>query len=171
MGLVLESRIKFLTFLFKNGNMSTLGLVPNASPYTPKREPQKRWRSRLIRVARRNMGCYRYLVWFLLLCIILEGLANGVVAAGLACNWGTRSTHPLPPTIVVKLLKDNGFSKVKLFEADPGALKALGNSGIQVMVGIPNEFLASLASSVGVAENWVTKNVSTFISKHGADIR
>ena len=126
----------------------------------------------IFRVAGRNMGCYRYLAWFLLLCIILEGLANGVVAAaGLACNWGTRSTHPLPPTIVVKLLKDNGFSKVKLFEADPGALKALGDSGIQVMLGIPNEFLASLASSVGVAENWVAKNVSTFISKHGADIR
>lgn len=125
---------------------------------------------------------YGYLVWFLLLCIILQGLANGVVAVGpasngvvaaggLACNWGTRSTHPLPPTIVVKLLKDNGFRKVKLFEADPGALKALGKSGIQVMLGIPNEFLAPLASGVGVAENWVTKNVSSFISKYGTDIR
>lgn len=114
---------------------------------------------------------FRYLVWFLLLCILVEGLAKEVVAAGLACNWGTRSTHPLPPNIVVKLLKDNGFSKVKLFEADPGALKALGRSGIQVMLGIPNEFLASLASSVGVAENWVTQNVSSYISKYGADIR
>jgi hypothetical protein len=114
---------------------------------------------------------FRYLVWFLLLCILVEGFAKGVVAAGLACNWGTRSTHPLPPNIVVKLLKDNGFSKVKLFEADPGALKALGKSGIQVMLGIPNEFLAPLASSVGVAENWVTQNVSSYISKYGADIR
>ncbi|KAA0046409.1 glucan endo-1,3-beta-glucosidase 6 [Cucumis melo var. makuwa] len=90
---------------------------------------------------------------------------------GFACNWGTRSSHPLPPDIVVKLMKDNGFNKVKLFEADPGALQALGNSGLQVMLGIPNEFLASLASSVRVAENWVAKNVSYFVSNFGTNIR
>ncbi|CAB4288041.1 unnamed protein product [Prunus armeniaca] len=111
-------------------------------------------------------------LWVLLLCIIGEGLVKGVLGVGgLACNWGTRSTHPLPPSIVVKLLKDNGFSKVKLFEADPGALQALGGTGIQVMVGIPNELLAPLASSVTVAENWVSKNVSSYISKNGVDIR
>lgn len=106
----------------------------------------------------------------LLVCILLsEGLSKGVF--GLACNWGSRSTHPLPPEIVVKLLKANGFNKVKLFEADPGPLKALGNSGIQVMVGIPNDLLASLASSVQVAEKWVAQNVSSYISKSGVDIR
>lgn len=111
-------------------------------------------------------------LWVLLLCIIGEGLVKRVLGVGgLACNWGTRSTHPLPPTIVVKLLKDNGFSKVKLFEADPGALQALGRTGIQVMVGIPNELLAPLASSVTVAENWVSKNVSSYISRNGVDIR
>lgn len=111
-------------------------------------------------------------LWVLLLCIVGEGLVKGALGVGgLACNWGTRSTHPLPPSIVVKLLKDNGFSKVKLFEADPGALQALGGTGIQVMVGIPNELLAPLASSVTVAENWVSKNVSYYISKNGVDIR
>ncbi|XWS26516.1 hypothetical protein CRYUN_Cryun26dG0038200 [Craigia yunnanensis] len=95
-------------------------------------------------------------------------LAKGVL--GLASNWGLQSTHPLPPNIVVKLLKDNGFNKVKLFEADPGALKALGRSGIQVMVGIPNDMLASLACSVRNAEAWVQQNVSNYISKYGTDI-
>ncbi|KAE9448912.1 hypothetical protein C3L33_19224, partial [Rhododendron williamsianum] len=90
---------------------------------------------------------------------------------GLACNWGLQATHPLPPKIVVKLMKDNGFEKVKLFEADPEALKALGNSGIQVMLGIPNDFLAPLASSVRIAEDWVSQNVSSYISKTGVDIR
>uniref|UniRef100_A0A2N9EES3 glucan endo-1,3-beta-D-glucosidase n=1 Tax=Fagus sylvatica TaxID=28930 RepID=A0A2N9EES3_FAGSY len=112
---------------------------------------------------------FRYFLWFLLLCFLGEGLAKG--ALGLGCNWGTRLTHPLPPNIVVKLMKDNGFDKVKLFEADPGALKALGRSGIKVMLGIPNEFLAPLASSVRVAEDWVAQNVSSYISKNGVDIR
>ncbi|XP_075475498.1 glucan endo-1,3-beta-glucosidase 5-like [Primulina tabacum] len=90
---------------------------------------------------------------------------------GLGCNWGTRATHPLPPNIVVNLMKVNGFDKVKLFEADPWAMQALGRSGIQVMVGIPNEMLASLASSVRVAEEWVSQNVSYFLSQKGVDIR
>ncbi|KAK0572065.1 hypothetical protein LWI29_025614 [Acer saccharum] len=54
-------------------------------------------------------------------------------------------------------MKDNGFNKVKLFEADPGALKALGRSGIQVMIGIPNELLAPIASSVSVAPHGSNK--------------
>lgn len=93
------------------------------------------------------------------------------VKAGLACNWGTRATHPLPASIVVRLLKENGFDKVKLFEPDDDALTALGNSGIEVMVGIPNDFLATLASTVTAAENWVAQNVSSYISKNGVDIR
>ncbi|KAJ4953888.1 hypothetical protein NE237_030720 [Protea cynaroides] len=93
------------------------------------------------------------------------------IAEGLGWNWGTRASHPLPPDIVVQLLKDNGFNKVKLFEAEPAALKALGNSGIQVMLGIPNEFLAPLAGSVRAAEDWVQQNVSSFVSANGVDIR
>ena len=60
---------------------------------------------------------------------------------------------------------------MKLFEADPAALKALGNSGIQVMVGIPNDLLATLASNVDAAIAWVNQNVSSYISKNGVDIR
>lgn len=101
--------------------------------------------------------------------MIFQGLVVGI--EGLACNWGSRASHPLPPEIVVKLLKDNGFDKVKLFEAESGPLKALGNSGIQVMVGIPNEMLEPLAGSVQAAINWVYQNVSTYISKYGVDIR
>lgn len=111
----------------------------------------------------------QYLLYFFVLFLLSEGLTKGVV--GLACNWGLQSTHPLPPNIVVKLMKENGFDKVKLFEADPGALKALGKSGIQVMVGIPNDLLAPLASSVRAAEDWVQQNVSKFISLNGVNIR
>lgn len=114
------------------------------------------------------MGLQHFTTCILLaLCILSQGLG----AFGFACNWGTRLSHPLPPSIVVKMMKDNGFKQVKLFEADPSALKALGNSGIQVMVGIPNDLLASLATNVNAAIAWVNQNVSTYISKNGVDIR
>ncbi|KAF7837606.1 glucan endo-1,3-beta-glucosidase 5 [Senna tora] len=118
------------------------------------------------------MGLHNLTRFLFLLAVYIVSLGffpKGVV--GFACNWGTRSTHPLPPHIVVQLMKDNGFNKVKLFEADAGALKALGNSGIQVMVGIPNDLLAPIASSVNNAVAWVTQNVSNYISKNGVDIR
>lgn len=93
------------------------------------------------------------------------------LAEGLAVYWGNRASHPLPGDIVVRLLKDNGFNKVKLFEAEPQAMMALGRTGIEVMVGIPNEFLYPLATSVGAAEDWVSQNISVYISKYGVDIR
>lgn len=102
-------------------------------------------------------------------CFFFIALFHGV--RGLAVNWGTQSTHQLPPEITVRLLKANGFTKVKLFEADPGAMKALGKSGIQVMVGIPNELLAPLASSVTNAVNYVQQNISNYVSKYGTDVR
>lgn len=124
-----------------------------------------------IQIKQLNNMALGYLVWLLLLSLVGGEGGLGVEGIGLACNWGTISTHPLPPEITVKLLKDNGFNKVKLFEAQPGVLRALGNSGIQVMLGIPNDFLAPLASSVGFAVQWVSQNVSTYLSKYGVDIR
>ncbi|KAJ8753131.1 hypothetical protein K2173_017690 [Erythroxylum novogranatense] len=111
------------------------------------------------------MGFYSGLIGLL-------GLLSVVSAvSGIGANWGTQSTHPLPPETVVKLLKENGIQKVKLFDADYGVLNALGKSGIEVMVGIPNDMLSSLASSVKAAERWVSKNVSTHITSNNVNIR
>ncbi|RVW36932.1 Glucan endo-1,3-beta-glucosidase 6 [Vitis vinifera] len=90
--------------------------------------------------------------------------------SGIGANWGTQATHPLPPETVVDLLRDNGIDKVKLFDADYGNLKALGKTRIEVMVGIPNEMLASLAGSVKSAEKWVAKNVSEHMTTNNVNI-
>ncbi|KAF1002813.1 hypothetical protein AG4045_028374 [Apium graveolens] len=47
------------------------------------------------------------------------------VVNGIGANWGTQATHPLELSTTVKLLKDNGFQKVKLFDADSITLTAL----------------------------------------------
>ncbi|XVF58559.1 hypothetical protein PTKIN_Ptkin07bG0075700 [Pterospermum kingtungense] len=91
--------------------------------------------------------------------------------SSIGVNWGTVSSHKLKPSTVVDLLKDNNIQKVKLFEADPLVLRALMGSGIQVMVGIPNEMLASLSSSPAASDLYIRQNVSAYIGKGGADIR
>lgn len=89
----------------------------------------------------------------------------------IGANWGTQSTHPLPPSVVGRMLKDNGIQKVKLFDADYDSLNALSGSEIEVMVGIPNDLLYYLANSVAAAEQWVQQNVSRHISSNSVNIR
>ncbi|CAI9775648.1 unnamed protein product [Fraxinus pennsylvanica] len=96
-------------------------------------------------------------------------MVNSVHSIG--ANWGTQATHPLPFTTVVKLLKDNGIQKLKLFDAESDVLNALRGSGIEVMLGIPNDMLYTLANSVAAAERWVERNVSLHISSNSVDIR
>lgn len=87
-----------------------------------------------------------------------------VSVSGIGANWGTQATHPMPPRTVVRLLKDNGYRKVKLFDADYDTLRALSKSGLEVMVGIPNDLLATMARSMKDAEKWVSQNVSAHIN-------
>ncbi|KAI4376382.1 hypothetical protein MLD38_014151 [Melastoma candidum] len=101
------------------------------------------------------------MAWFLYAAPLLLSMVLGV--GGIGANWGTQATHPLPPATVVNLLRNNGFQKVKLFDADYSTLRALAGSGIEVMVGIPNDMLATLAGSSKAAENWVSKNVSAHV--------
>ncbi|KAF5748624.1 putative Glucan endo-1 3-beta-glucosidase precursor [Tripterygium wilfordii] len=109
--------------------------------------------------------------WFSLIFGLVSLLSVVHSVGGIGANWGTQSTHPLPPETVVRMLVENGIQKVKLFDANYDALRALGKSRIEVMVGIPNDMLATLASSVKAAEKWVAKNISTHLSTDNVNIR
>ncbi|KAF3436698.1 hypothetical protein FNV43_RR19445 [Rhamnella rubrinervis] len=111
------------------------------------------------------------MAWFPMAVGFFSLISMVCTVSGIGANWGTQATHPLPPDTVVRLLKQNGFQKVKLFDADYDTLRSLSRSGIEVMVGIPNDMLASLASSMKAAEKWVAKNVSTHISSNNVNIR
>ncbi|XP_062007956.1 glucan endo-1,3-beta-glucosidase 8-like [Rosa rugosa] len=91
-------------------------------------------------------------------------------AQGLGVNWGAMASHPLDPSNVVKMLKDNGIKRVKLFDAEPATMKALSGSGISVIVGIPNEKLASISSAYKHAQEWVKENITKYDHNGGVDI-
>ncbi|MCO5571338.1 hypothetical protein L7F22_025076 [Adiantum nelumboides] len=108
---------------------------------------------------------------FLLLLLGFPFQDSLVVVSALGFNWGFISSHPVPPRIVVQMLKANNISKVKLFDANPAALSALAGSGIEVMIGIQNELLHDIASSSAAADSWVSTNLTSFLGKRGANIR
>ncbi|CAO2209771.1 unnamed protein product [Urochloa humidicola] len=102
--------------------------------------------------------------------VLVAAAASLRRSEAIGVNWGTQLSHPLPASTVVRLLQDNGFDKVKLFDAEDSILSALRGSGIQVMVGIPNDMLADLAAGGKAADDWVAKNVSGHV-RDGVDIR
>ncbi|KAH7427616.1 hypothetical protein KP509_10G051800 [Ceratopteris richardii] len=91
------------------------------------------------------------------------------VHASLGVNWGTESSHPLPENTIIKMLKANKITKVKLFDSKSSTLRALANTGIEIMVAVPNEVLATLTSATA-ADLWVQNNVLRYIPI-GANIR
>ncbi|KAE9587539.1 putative glucan endo-1,3-beta-D-glucosidase [Lupinus albus] len=86
-------------------------------------------------------------------------------------NWGTMATHQLPPEKVVKMLKENGFQKLKLFDADEWIMEALIGTDIEVMLAIPNIMLDKMSNSPKASESWVYENVTSYSYTGGVKIK
>ncbi|KAL6656699.1 hypothetical protein ACP70R_004479 [Stipagrostis hirtigluma subsp. patula] len=72
-----------------------------------------------------------------------------------------RVANDLPdPATVVQLLKQNGITMVRIYDANAAVLTSLANSGIKVMVMVPNENLAAAADDRSYALQWVRDNVA-----------
>ncbi|GFY91154.1 O-Glycosyl hydrolases family 17 protein [Actinidia rufa] len=106
---------------------------------------------------------------FLWACCVLMVTTN--VAQGIGVNWGSQSSHNLPPSIVVQLLKDNGIYKVKLFDADDWTVKAFAGTGIEVVLGIPNTEIQRLSDNYNEAKRWVKENVTRHLYNGGVNIK
>ncbi|KAE8720244.1 Glucan endo-1,3-beta-glucosidase 8 [Hibiscus syriacus] len=90
---------------------------------------------------------------------------------GFGVNWGTMTTHQLPPDKVVKMLRDNGVHKLKLFEYNERIMTALMGTDIEVMVGIPNSMLKQMSEDPGAAASWVYNNVTGYCYDGGVKIK
>ncbi|KAA8530955.1 hypothetical protein F0562_005678 [Nyssa sinensis] len=90
---------------------------------------------------------------------------------GLGVNWGSQASHNLHPSIVAQMLKDNGITKVKLFDSDSWTVKAFAGTGIEVMLGIPNNQLTRFSDSLDHAKDWVKENVTKHLYDGGVQIK
>ncbi|TVU38689.1 hypothetical protein EJB05_12073, partial [Eragrostis curvula] len=72
-----------------------------------------------------------------------------------------RVANDLPdPVSVVQLLKRNGITMVRLYDANSTVLNALANTGIKVLVMLGNNDLAAAAASQSYALGWARRNVA-----------
>ncbi|CAD6220009.1 unnamed protein product [Miscanthus lutarioriparius] len=63
-------------------------------------------------------------------------------------------------TQITTLLRLQNIRHVRLYDADPAMLAALSNTGIRVIVSVPNEQLLAIGNSNATAGNWVARNVA-----------
>lgn len=67
------------------------------------------------------------------------------------------------PEEVVRLLKDHAITRFRLYDANHSILRALGNSSINVIVGVHNGEVEDLARDSENARVWIERNILPFV--------
>ncbi|RWR73063.1 beta-1,3-glucanase A [Cinnamomum micranthum f. kanehirae] len=85
-----------------------------------------------------------------------------MAGSGLGVYYGRQTSNSPSAAQVVKMFKDNNYSKMWISEPDNELLSALNNQGIKVILGIPNSKIKGLSSDVYAANQWVKDNISAY---------
>ncbi|KAK4421452.1 Glucan endo-1,3-beta-glucosidase 11 [Sesamum alatum] len=83
-------------------------------------------------------------------------------AYSIGINYGQIANNLPHPEAVVPLVKSIGATRLKLYDADPHVLKAFANTGVEFIVGLGNEYLATMRDPKQ-AQAWVKTNVQCYL--------
>lgn len=78
-------------------------------------------------------------------------------------NYGRIADNIPAPGSVVTLLKAARIKNIRIYDADHEVLKAFKGSGIEIIVGLGNEYLKDMSVNEDRAMNWVKENVEPFV--------
>ncbi|XP_031377811.1 glucan endo-1,3-beta-glucosidase 14 [Punica granatum] len=84
-------------------------------------------------------------------------------------NYGRIADNIPPPSNVVTLLKAAKIKNIRIYDADHSVLTAFKGSGIEIVIGVGNEFLKDMSVGEDGAMNWIKENVEPFLP--GTQIR
>ncbi|KAK6122407.1 hypothetical protein DH2020_043849 [Rehmannia glutinosa] len=98
-------------------------------------------------------------LFFLALFLMVVSATSADEAAFIGVNIGTSLSDMPDPTQVVALLKAQQIRHVRLYDTDRAMLLALANTGIHVIVTVPNDQLLAIGQSNATAANWVSRNI------------
>ncbi|OMP00066.1 Glycoside hydrolase, family 17 [Corchorus olitorius] len=106
-----------------------------------------------------------YFLWLLLFFSVIYSpvSASHSVTWTYGVNYGRIADNLPPPEGVVTLLKAAKINHIRIYDADHSVLQAFKGSGIEIIVGLPNEFLRDISIGEDRAMNWVKENVEAFL--------
>ncbi|XP_059310172.1 glucan endo-1,3-beta-glucosidase-like [Lycium ferocissimum] len=87
------------------------------------------------------------------------------VEASIGVCYGRVGTNLPPISEAINLIKSNGISRIRLFNPDPEALQPFYGTGIELLIGVPNEILPTLANNpVTTSIEWLQSNIFAHVS-------
>lgn len=105
-----------------------------------------------------------FIFFFLLFSFALHGVSVVRAFTGTyGVNYGRIADNLPPPGSVVTLLKAAKIKNIRIYDADHEVLRAFKGSGIEIIIGLGNEFLKDISVSQDRAMNWVKENVEPFV--------
>lgn len=92
-----------------------------------------------------------------------QTICADLAASYIGINIGTQTSNLPPAADIVSILRTQQIKHVRLFDADHRMLHALANTGIEVVVGVPNDQLLQIGNSQSQAADWINRNVAPFV--------
>uniref|UniRef100_A0A0D6R032 glucan endo-1,3-beta-D-glucosidase n=1 Tax=Araucaria cunninghamii TaxID=56994 RepID=A0A0D6R032_ARACU len=102
------------------------------------------------------------LAWPLLSGHIFSNAQSILSATTMGINYGQVADNLPSPELVVGLLRTNNISKIKLYSVNATVLKAFANTGIEIIVGMGNEYVSTMAQANQAAE-WIQENIQAYL--------
>ncbi|KAL3631018.1 hypothetical protein CASFOL_024002 [Castilleja foliolosa] len=101
----------------------------------------------------------------ILISLILSLLSYSTGGAPIGLCYGRVANNLPPPSAVINLLKSNRISRIRLFNPDPDALTPFYGTGIELMIGVPNEILSTLSNgTISTSVQWLQSNIFSHVA-------
>lgn len=95
--------------------------------------------------------------------LLQDLIGYSLIGAFVGINIGTDVSNLPSASDTVALLKAHQITHIRLFDADAHMLKALSNTGIEVIVGVTNDEVLGIGESSSTAASWVNNNVAAYM--------
>ncbi|KAG6546637.1 hypothetical protein Mapa_011826 [Marchantia paleacea] len=83
-------------------------------------------------------------------------------ASSVGVNYGRIADNLPDPKTVAQFVVSQGIGKVKIYDSNSAVLQAFAHTNVQLIIGLPNENLTTMAKDTSAAYNWVAKNVAAY---------